>query len=73
MRVHRVDGFSFGGINAAFGFFPKGVGVVPVAAAEGVKKTGDVPFRAISRGERIENRAQAHSEQRGGLKTALMA
>ena len=73
MRVHRVDGFSFGGINAAFGFFPKGVGVVPVAAAEGVKKAGDVLFRAISRGERVENRAQAHSEKWGGLKAALMA
>jgi hypothetical protein len=32
-----------------------------------------VLFRSISLGEGVENRAQAHSEERGGFKTALMA
>jgi hypothetical protein len=36
------------------------VAFIPVAAAESVKKTGDVVFRAISLGERLENGAQAH-------------
>ena len=56
-----------------FGFLPKRVDVVPVAAAESVKKTGGVLFRAISLRERVENRAQANSKEGGGLKTALMA
>ena len=73
MCSHAVDGCRFGGVNARFGFIPKGVRVVPVAAAESVKKTADVLYRSIPLGERVEYRAQPHSEERGGLKTALMA
>jgi hypothetical protein len=60
VRLHAVDRFRFGCIDALLGFFAKGGGVIPVAAAESVKKAGDVAFRAISLGERLENGAQAH-------------
>jgi hypothetical protein len=71
--LHSVDGFGLGRFDARFGFIPKSVCVVPVTAAESVKKTADVLFRSISLGEGVENRAQAHREERGGFKTALMA
>ena len=70
---HSVYGFGLCRFDALFGFIPKSDCVVPVTAAESGKKTAGVLFRSISLGEGVENRAQAHSEERGGFKTALMA
>jgi hypothetical protein len=45
----------------------------PLLLQRAARRPLDVLFRSISLGEGVENRAQAHREERGGFKTALMA
>jgi hypothetical protein len=65
VRLHAVDRFRFGCIDALLGFFAKGGGVIPVAAAESVKKTGDVALQGDIPGRTSRKRCTSPLRREG--------